>query len=65
MSRRKQGGRALVYKLCSLALQYPDEELLAGREELTAAAAALPPGRPATSLRGFFAWFGSSSPRST
>jgi nitrate reductase molybdenum cofactor assembly chaperone NarJ/NarW len=58
MSRRKQGERAMVYKLCSLALQYPDEQILAGRAELAAAAASCAPDR----LQGFFAWFGSASP---
>jgi nitrate reductase delta subunit len=51
-----------VYKLCSLALQYPGEELVAGREELAAAAADLTDGPPAASLRRFFTWFGCAAP---
>ena len=42
---RQQSERASAYKLCSLALQYPDDELIAGRGELAAAAAKLPRGR--------------------
>ena len=33
---------AMTYKLCSLLLQYPDEELLAARDEIANAIAALP-----------------------
>ena len=62
MRRRGHAERATVYKLCSLALQYPDEELVAGREELAAAAAELTDGAPAASLRHFFTWFGSAAP---
>ena len=58
MTRRRQGDRAVTYQLCSLALQYPDEQLLAGRDELAAAAANLGRDR----LQGFFAWYGSASP---
>ena len=62
MRRRGGAQRATVYKLCSLALQYPDEELLAGRHELAAAAAELTDGPPAASLQRFFAWFSSTPP---
>ena len=62
MSRRKHDQRAVIYKLCSLALQYPDERLLSARAELTTLAAALAQGRPAASLNSFFAWFDSVSP---
>jgi nitrate reductase molybdenum cofactor assembly chaperone NarJ/NarW len=44
-----------VYKLCSLLLQYPDEELLAARAELSAAA-----GVPA--LEEFCRWWRSEDP---
>lgn len=63
MSRRTHDQRALIYKLCSLALQYPDEQLLSGREELTAAAANLTHDRSTAPLRSFFAWFGAAAPR--
>ena len=54
---RRQSERSSAYKLCSLALQYPDDELLAGRAELAAAAAELPAGPVADALGLFFAWF--------
>jgi nitrate reductase molybdenum cofactor assembly chaperone NarJ/NarW len=54
---RRQAERASAYKLCSLALQYPDDELVAGRAELAAAAAELPDGPVADALGLFFAWF--------
>lgn len=58
MSRRKESERALVYKLCSLALQYPDDAILSARHELAAAAT----GLPHAGLRGFFAWFAAVPP---
>jgi nitrate reductase delta subunit len=54
--------RRTVYKLCSLALQYPDEELVAARGELAAAAAELPGGPASGSLERFFAWFVQTAP---
>jgi nitrate reductase molybdenum cofactor assembly chaperone NarJ/NarW len=46
-----------LFKLCSLLLQYPDEWLLAGREELVAAARELGRGRPARLAReGVESW---------
>ncbi len=62
MRRRGQAEHATVYKLCSLALQYPDEELVAGREQLAAVAAGLADEPPAASLKQFFAWFTSAAP---
>ena len=61
-SERRQSGRASAYKLCSLALQYPDDELVAAREELAVAAAELPDGSVADALGRFFAWFRQSAP---
>jgi nitrate reductase assembly molybdenum cofactor insertion protein NarJ len=40
-SRRRRDAKS-TYKLCSLALCYPDEELLAARAELAAATGDLP-----------------------
>lgn len=57
MGRRSRGEDALVYKLCSLLLQYPDEELLAGREEISAALAELPRSPARSALERFFAWW--------
>jgi nitrate reductase molybdenum cofactor assembly chaperone NarJ/NarW len=62
MSRRTRDEHALIYKLCSLALQYPDEQLLSSRDDLATAAAGLPDDRPTASLRRFFGWFGSAPP---
>ena len=59
---RRTSERATAYKLCSLALQYPDDELLAGRAELAAAAADLPGGPVADKLGVFFAWFAGAPP---
>jgi nitrate reductase delta subunit len=54
---RGRAERARIYKLCSLALQYPDRELVAAREELAAAAAVLPRSPAADALDRFFAWW--------
>ena len=62
MRRRPSPDRATVYKLCSLALQYPDQELIAARHELAGATAALADGAAAAALGRFFAWFTSSPP---
>jgi nitrate reductase delta subunit len=59
---RKQAGRSIVYKLCSLTLQYPDEELVAGRDELARVAAELPRSAAAAALERFFAWFTQAAP---
>ena len=56
-SDRRPFERANAYKLCSLALQYPDEELLAGRDELVAAVAELPRGQASEALERFFTWY--------
>jgi nitrate reductase delta subunit len=49
---RSHAEHATIYKLCSLALQYPDEELLAARAELAAAADALPRSAAACRKKG-------------
>jgi nitrate reductase molybdenum cofactor assembly chaperone NarJ/NarW len=59
---RRQSQRASAYKLCSLALQYPDDELIAGRADLSTAAAELPAGPVAEPLGLFFAWFAQAPP---
>jgi nitrate reductase molybdenum cofactor assembly chaperone NarJ/NarW len=53
---------AMTYKLCSLLLQYPDEELLGARDEIANAVAALPrsPGRLA--LGRFCEWWTRTDP---
>jgi nitrate reductase molybdenum cofactor assembly chaperone NarJ/NarW len=59
---RRQLERACAYKLCSLALQYPDEEIVAGRREFAAAAATLPRGPVADALQAFYEWFAHAPP---
>lgn len=54
--------RALLLRLVSLLLQYPDRELLGSRPELTAAVAALPPSPAADELAAFAAWFAAAEP---
>jgi nitrate reductase delta subunit len=61
MRRRTQAERATIFKLCSLALQYPDEQLLAGRGDLAAAASDLRRGPAADALARFFAWSANTS----
>ena len=59
---RRSAARATTYKLCSLALQYPDEEILAARPDLLAAAFELP-GSPGTAaLRRFCEWWAAADP---
>jgi nitrate reductase molybdenum cofactor assembly chaperone NarJ/NarW len=54
--------RPAVYKLCSLLLQYPDEELRAGRDELVGAVRELPRSEPAGTLAGFCDWWANEDP---
>ncbi|WP_084219550.1 nitrate reductase molybdenum cofactor assembly chaperone [Spirillospora albida] len=54
--------RAALLRLVSLLLQYPDEELLAARVDLAAAAADLPEGPWRRSLVEFTAWFAAARP---
>ncbi|NUR89281.1 MAG: nitrate reductase molybdenum cofactor assembly chaperone [Nonomuraea sp.] len=49
--------RAALFRLVSLLLQYPDAELLAARDELVQAVAALPDGHPRQALEQFLWWF--------
>ncbi|MGH2874406.1 MAG: nitrate reductase molybdenum cofactor assembly chaperone [Solirubrobacteraceae bacterium] len=54
---RRPAPRARLFKLCSLLLCYPDEELLAARLQLAAAARDLP------GLARFFAWWAGEDAR--
>ncbi|MER6523990.1 nitrate reductase molybdenum cofactor assembly chaperone [Streptomyces sp. NPDC001508] len=49
--------RTLLLRLCSLLLQYPDDELAAARPVLTATIAALPDSPAAAHLAAFTTWF--------
>lgn len=53
-----------TFKLCSLLLCYPDEELLAARPELAAAAEQATPPAAAEALERFCAWWAEQEPLS-
>jgi nitrate reductase delta subunit len=55
--RRTRASSSTVYKLCSLLLSYPDEELLSAREELRSAVAGLPACPARESLERFCTWW--------
>lgn len=59
---RRRDARATVYKLCSLLLQYPDEELLAARAELVDAVGELPRSEAAAALERFCEWWTKTDP---
>ncbi|MER5434122.1 nitrate reductase molybdenum cofactor assembly chaperone [Streptomyces sp. NPDC002588] len=54
--------RALLLRLCSLLLQYPDAELASARPELTAAVEALPPSPAAGHLAAHTTWLSAQEP---
>ncbi|MEU9451544.1 nitrate reductase molybdenum cofactor assembly chaperone [Streptomyces sp. NPDC048277] len=55
-------GRALLLRLCSLLLQYPDAELTDGGPLLAEAVAALPKSPAAAELAAFTGWFTAEEP---
>lgn len=55
-------GRQEAIGLIALLLQYPDEGLVAGRDEFTGTALALPDGPVRDSLLGFLRWYREQSP---
>ncbi|MEU5614473.1 nitrate reductase molybdenum cofactor assembly chaperone [Streptomyces sparsogenes] len=55
--------RALVLRLLSLLLQYPDAELAAARPAVAAAVRALAPSPAATELASFTDWFAEREPQ--
>ena len=59
---RRRASAATTYKLCSLLLSYPDDELLAARGEIVAAVEELPESPVAASLREFCAWWTRTQP---
>lgn len=59
LGRRRRATAATTYKLCSLLLQYPDDELLAARAELVDA---LPPSAAGAALQRFCAWWTTTDP---
>ncbi|MFE7978908.1 nitrate reductase molybdenum cofactor assembly chaperone [Streptomyces shenzhenensis] len=54
--------RALLLRLCSLLLQYPDRELATARPVLTATVEALPPSPAAEQLAAFTGWLTGQEP---
>jgi nitrate reductase delta subunit len=60
-SRHRASART-VYKLCSLLLQYPDEELLDGRQELSAGVAELPTSPGSAAIERFCDWWSGTDP---
>ena len=59
---RRRAGVQRTYKLCSVLLCYPDEELLAGRAELAAAVAGAHPPAAAAALERFCRWWTDKEP---
>jgi nitrate reductase molybdenum cofactor assembly chaperone NarJ/NarW len=59
---RRRAAKATTYKLCSLALQYPDGEILAARADLLAAATELPGSPGAAALGRFCGWWAVADP---
>ncbi|MDT0405045.1 MULTISPECIES: nitrate reductase molybdenum cofactor assembly chaperone [Streptomyces] len=62
LTPEETAGRALVLRLVSLLLQYPDPELTAARTELTTVVRALPDTPAARRLSGFTGWFAGQDP---
>ncbi|MFJ2952556.1 nitrate reductase molybdenum cofactor assembly chaperone [Streptomyces sp. NPDC087226] len=62
LTPEETAGRALVLRLVSLLLQYPDAELTAARTELTTVVRALPDTPAARRLSGFTGWFAGQDP---
>jgi nitrate reductase delta subunit len=53
---RSSAAKATTYKLCSLLLQYPDEEIREARTDLIAAVDELPDSPATTALKHFCGW---------
>lgn len=62
--RSRKLDAAELYNLCSLLLCYPDEGLLAARDDLFAAVQELPSKPAADALRGFCRWWVTEDPLS-
>lgn len=59
---RRREVRANTYKLCSLLLQYPGEELRGGRDEIVEAIGELPRSPAVAALERFCAWWTQTDP---
>lgn len=60
--QRGAGAAATMYKLCSLLLQYPDDELLAARTELAQVVRGLPRSHATEALARFCDWWSGEDP---
>lgn len=60
--RGRRATAAATYKLCSLLLSYPDDELVAARSEITDAVRDLPRSPAAAALERFCAWWTQTDP---
>ncbi|HEX8753882.1 MAG TPA: nitrate reductase molybdenum cofactor assembly chaperone [Solirubrobacterales bacterium] len=60
--RDRRARAALTYRLCSLLLQYPDEELAGAEPELRAALAEIPGAAPRAALERFLEWWEATPP---
>jgi nitrate reductase molybdenum cofactor assembly chaperone NarJ/NarW len=59
---RRRASASATYRLCSLLLQYPDEELLACSGDIASAVAELPASPAREALEIFLAWWSASEP---
>jgi nitrate reductase molybdenum cofactor assembly chaperone NarJ/NarW len=59
---RRRAAAATTYKLCSLLLQYPDDELIAARDEIAAAVVELPRSPATDALQRFCDWWSATDP---
>ncbi|WP_262704290.1 MULTISPECIES: nitrate reductase molybdenum cofactor assembly chaperone [Streptomyces] len=62
LTPKEAEARALLLRLCSLLLQYPDRELTMARQELASAVSALPSSPAAEQLAAFVSWFADEQP---
>jgi nitrate reductase delta subunit len=62
LRHRRWAGQATTLKLCSLLLQYPDQQILEARADLLAAANELPDSPAASALRRFGEWCAAADP---
>lgn len=62
LRRRSRVDAQHIYKLCSLLLCYPDEELLGARADLAGAADGARPGPVGDALSRFCAWWADEDP---
>jgi nitrate reductase delta subunit len=60
--RGRTGAAQTVYKLCSLLLCYPDDELIAARREIVATVDELPRSAATQALRRFCDWLAATDP---